>query len=95
MQPLELSAVDLVAALRQGDITAVQCTAAFLDRIEATNGTINAFLTIDRDGALERAADIDARRSAGKPLATSARLPLSKQTATGHPVASWQLAAVA
>ena len=77
MQPLELSAVDLVAALRQGDLTAVQCTAAFLDRIEATNGTINAFLRIDRDGALERAADIDARRSAGKPLGALAGLPVA------------------
>ena len=77
MQPLEMSAVDLVAALRQGDITAVQCTTAFLDRIEATNDTINAFLTVDREGALMRAADIDARRKAGKPLGALAGLPVA------------------
>ena len=77
MQPLEMSAVDLVAALRQGDITAVQCTTVFLDRIEATNGTINAFLTVDREGALVRAADIDARRKAGKPLGAMAGLPVA------------------
>ena len=77
MQPLEMSAVDLVAALRQGDITAVQCTTVFLDRIEATNGTINAFLTVDREGALARAADIDARRKAGKPLGALAGLPVA------------------
>ena len=77
MQPLEMSAVDLVAALRQGDITAVQCTTVFLDRIEATNGTINAFLTVDREGALVRAADIDARRKAGKPLGALAGLPVA------------------
>ena len=77
MQPLEMSAVDLVAALRQGDITAVQCTTVFLDRIEATNGTINAFLTVDRAGALTRAADIDARRKAGKPLGALAGLPVA------------------
>ena len=77
MQPLEMSAVDLVAALRQGDITAVECTTAFLDRIEATNGTINAFLAVDRAGALARAADIDARRKAGKPLGALAGLPVA------------------
>ena len=77
MQPLEMSAVDLVAALRQGDITAVECATAFLDRIEATNGTINAFLAVDRAGALARAADIDARRKAGKPLGSLAGLPVA------------------
>jgi aspartyl-tRNA(Asn)/glutamyl-tRNA(Gln) amidotransferase subunit A len=77
MQPTELSAVDLVTALRQGDITAVQCATAFLDRIEATNGTINAFLAVDRAGALARAADIDARRKAGKPLGALAGLPVA------------------
>jgi aspartyl-tRNA(Asn)/glutamyl-tRNA(Gln) amidotransferase subunit A len=77
MQPIEMSAVDLVAALRQGDITAVDCTTAFLDRIEATNGSINAFLTVDRAGALARAADIDARRKAGKPLGALAGLPVA------------------
>ena len=77
MQPLELPAVDLVAALRQGDVTAVQCATAFLDRIEATNGSINAFLTVDRAGALARAADIDARRRAGRPVGPLAGLPVA------------------
>jgi len=77
MQPLELSAVDLVAALRQGDISAVECATAFLDRIEATNGSINAFLAVDREGALARAADIDARRKAGKPIGSLAGLPVA------------------
>ncbi|MEI6255227.1 MAG: Asp-tRNA(Asn)/Glu-tRNA(Gln) amidotransferase subunit GatA [Planctomycetota bacterium] len=77
MQPLELSAVDLVAALRQGDISAVQCATVFLDRIAATNGAINAFLAVDREGSLQRAADIDARRKAGKPLGALAGLPIA------------------
>jgi len=77
MQPLEMSAVDLVASLRQGDITAVECATVFLDRIEATNGSINAFLAVDREGALARAADIDARRKAGKPVGPLAGLPVA------------------
>jgi aspartyl-tRNA(Asn)/glutamyl-tRNA(Gln) amidotransferase subunit A len=72
-----MSAVDLVAALRQGDITAVECATVFLDRIESTNGSINAFLAVDRPGALARATDIDARRKAGKPLGALAGLPVA------------------
>ena len=49
MQPLELSAVDLVAAIRRGDLSAVACTEAFLARIDAVDGRINAFLAVGRE----------------------------------------------
>ncbi|MFM7108485.1 MAG: Asp-tRNA(Asn)/Glu-tRNA(Gln) amidotransferase subunit GatA [Planctomycetaceae bacterium] len=81
MNPLQLSAVDLVAAVRRGDVSAVACTEKFLDRIEATNGTLNAFLAVDRAGALARAADIDARRKAGRPLGPLAGLPVGVKDA--------------
>jgi aspartyl-tRNA(Asn)/glutamyl-tRNA(Gln) amidotransferase subunit A len=77
MQPLELSAVDLVAAVRRGDITARACAEAFLDRIERVDGRVNAFLKVDRDGALAKAADVDSRRSAGKPIGPLAGLPVA------------------
>ena len=77
MQPLELSATDLVTAVRQGDVTAVQCTEAFLRRIEAVDGAVNAFLKVDREGALLRAAEIDARRKAGGALGPLAGLPVA------------------
>ena len=81
MQPLQLSATDLVAAVHRGDVTAVECVEAFLARTAAANGTLNAFLTIDRDGALARAAEIDARRKAGKPLGPLAGLPIGVKDA--------------
>jgi aspartyl-tRNA(Asn)/glutamyl-tRNA(Gln) amidotransferase subunit A len=81
MQPLELSAVDLVAAIRRGDVSAVQVAEAFLARIEKTNGPINAFLHVDREAALARAADVDARRKAGKPLGALAGLPVAVKDA--------------
>ncbi len=81
MQPLQLSATDLVAAVHRGDLTAVECTEAFLARTEAANATLNAFLKIDREGALARAADIDARRKAGKPLGALAGLPVGVKDA--------------
>ena len=77
MQPAELSAIDLVNAVRQGDLSAVQCTEAFLGRIEALDGAINAFLKVDREGALRTAAGIDERRKAGKPIGALAGLPVA------------------
>jgi aspartyl-tRNA(Asn)/glutamyl-tRNA(Gln) amidotransferase subunit A len=81
MQPLELSAIDLVAAVRQGDISAVKCTEAFLGRIEKVDGAVHAFLHVDREAALARAADIDARRKAGQPLGPLAGLPVAVKDA--------------
>ena len=81
MQPLELTAVDLVTAIRQGDISAVQVAEAFLNRIARADGAINAFLHVNRDAALTQAADIDARRKAGKPLGPLAGLPVAVKDA--------------
>lgn len=81
MQPLELSAVDLVTAIRQGEVSAVQVAEAFLGRIAKVDGSINAFLHVDREAALARAADIDARRKAGKPLGALAGLPVAVKDA--------------
>ena len=81
MQHHELSAVDLVAAIRRGDVSAVQVTEKFLDRIAALNGTTNAFLHVDRDSALARAAEIDVRRKAGASLGPLAGLPVAVKDA--------------
>ena len=81
MHPLARSATDLVAAVRSGDLTAVACTEAFLDRIEALDGRINAFLAVDRQRALDQAATIDARRKAGQPLGALAGLPVAVKDA--------------
>jgi len=81
MQPLELSAVDLITAIRRGEVSAVQVAEAFLDRVARLDGSINAFLHVNRDAALARAADIDARRKAGKPLGALAGLPVAVKDA--------------
>ena len=81
MQPADLSAIDLVAAVRQGDLSAVQCTEAFLNRIQYCNGAINAFLNVDRAGALACAESIDVRRRSGQPLGPLAGLPVAVKDA--------------
>ena len=81
MQLLERSAIDLVAAVKRGDLSAVQCTEVYLARIEEFNPHVNAFLAVDRERALEQAAEIDARRAAGKPLGLLAGLPVAVKDA--------------
>lgn len=71
------SAAELAIALQKGETSAVECATAFLDRIEATNSTVNAFLTVDRDGALATAEAVDAARASGKPLGPLAGLPVA------------------
>lgn len=62
---IEASLKDLAAALRAGTLSSVELTTLFLDRIDALNPTLNAFITVDRDGALTAARAADARIAAG------------------------------
>jgi aspartyl-tRNA(Asn)/glutamyl-tRNA(Gln) amidotransferase subunit A len=50
--------------------SAVELTEALLDRIAATEPQIQAFLTVDRDGALAQAAAADQRLGAGEAAAS-------------------------
>lgn len=54
-----LSATELAARIRTNDVTATAAVEAHLERIDARNDEINAFVTVCRDGALEEAADAD------------------------------------
>ncbi len=47
--------------LKKKEFTAFELTKAFLDRIEKEDDQINAFLTVDREGALEQAKQADKR----------------------------------
>ena len=63
---------DLAGLVRRGERTAVASVAAALDAAEASQPGLNAFTTIDRDGAMGRARAIDERVDSGggrKPLA--------------------------
>jgi aspartyl-tRNA(Asn)/glutamyl-tRNA(Gln) amidotransferase subunit A len=61
-----LSAVDLGAAIARGEASAVDVARAHLDRIDAVDASVHAFLHVDRDGALAAAAETDERRSRGE-----------------------------
>ena len=50
---------DITGAIRAGRASAVEVCRAALDRIEQTDPRINAFLTVTRESALARAAELD------------------------------------
>ena len=63
---LRSTAATLADELVAGTVTSVELTEAHLDRIDAVDGAVHAFLHVDREGALAQAADSDARRSRGE-----------------------------
>ena len=62
---IESSLTELAAALRSKQISSVELTTASLARIEALNTRLNAFVTVDTEGALAAARAADERLAAG------------------------------
>ena len=72
-----LTAAQIAANIASGDVSAVEVTRAHLDRIEAVDGDVHAFLVVDRDGALAAAEAIDDDKTNGAPLSPLAGVPLA------------------
>ena len=62
----ETTLADLRDRVGRGEITARAAAESALDPAEKLNETLNAFLEINREGALKRADEIDARITAGE-----------------------------
>jgi len=71
------NASELVSMLQAGEVTSVEVTQAFLDRIAEVNGLVNSFLHVSAESALATAADVDRRRAAGESLHPLAGLPIA------------------
>ncbi len=63
-----LSATDLVAGYRSGDLSPVDATEAALAQIDAHDDAVNAFCLVDHDRALDAARASEERWQAGEPL---------------------------
>ncbi len=69
MASIDVTQLTITAAagmLDAGEITSVQLTEAFLQRIAATDEAVGAFLTVCGERALAEAAAADARRASGE-----------------------------
>ncbi|MFP6644301.1 MAG: Asp-tRNA(Asn)/Glu-tRNA(Gln) amidotransferase subunit GatA [Candidatus Latescibacterota bacterium] len=73
----ELTAHEALDGLVAGDLTSVELTRSVLDRIDATEPQINAYISVDADGALDAAARVDRQRQAGEDPGPLAGIPLA------------------
>lgn len=71
----DLTAIDAIAAMRNGDLSATEYAAALLARCEA-QGKLNAFITLDPEKVLEAARAADALRASGADLGPLHGLPV-------------------
>jgi aspartyl-tRNA(Asn)/glutamyl-tRNA(Gln) amidotransferase subunit A len=76
----DLTTTDVAAlaeALSAKEVSSAELTSAYLDRIEAEDGELGAYLHVDRDAALRQAEEIDAARAAGTDLGPLAGIPVA------------------
>ena len=62
---IEKTVAELYSALNSGEISSVELTQAYLDRINRYNETLNAFITVSDESALSKAKQADALRAKG------------------------------
>jgi aspartyl-tRNA(Asn)/glutamyl-tRNA(Gln) amidotransferase subunit A len=74
---VRLTAAQLAGVIASGEASAVDVTAAHLDRIAAVDAKVHAFLHVDADGALAAARAVDAKRASGEVLGPLAGVPLA------------------
>ena len=77
MSLVNQSASELLHLLQAGDVSATDLAKVYLDRIDAEDTRIGAFLSVDHERALATAEDVDRRRQAGQPLGKLAGLPVA------------------
>ncbi|MCL3883108.1 amidase [Marivita sp. GX14005] len=75
-------AVTLAEHLRSGALSSEQLVTASLARIEALDGTLRAFITVDADAALDAARAADAHRRSGGELLALHGMPVAIKDVT-------------
>ena len=74
--PIFKSATELSQDLQAGTISSTEITQAMIDRIDAVDGQVHAFLHIDKEDALAQAKASDERRANGESLSPLDGVPV-------------------
>jgi aspartyl-tRNA(Asn)/glutamyl-tRNA(Gln) amidotransferase subunit A len=74
---IRLSAADLADKIHKREVSAVEVAQAHLDRIEAVDGAVHAFLHVNAEGALAAAAKVDEQIAVGEVASPLAGVPLA------------------
>lgn len=71
------SATEILRLQASGEASAVEITRESLDRIHASQNTINSYTFINEEGAIHAAQTVDEKRKLGKPLGRLAGVPVA------------------
>ena len=71
------TAHDLSAQMSAGQVSSLEVTEAVLSAIEAGDGEINAYISVETESAREQARAVDARRAAGEELGALGGIPVA------------------
>ena len=77
MELLSLSAASLGTAIKEGKTTALEAMQAVLDKIDRTEEQYNCYVTVDREGALRRAAEVQKKIETGELTGPLAGVPVA------------------
>lgn len=77
VKPYLLTAREVVAAVRSGDLTAEECVHSFLERTNKVEEDLHAFITLKADLALKRAREIDRKVRTGEALGRLVGVPVA------------------
>jgi len=66
MKPYELTIAQAMENMAAGELTAVELTKSCLDRVEEIDSELQAFISVDSEGAINQALEADKKRSKGK-----------------------------
>ena len=77
MDILSYTAVELSRAIKEGKTTAIEATEAVLAQIEKTESNYHCYVTIEKEKALQKAAQIQQKIEAGEWTGPLAGVPLA------------------
>ncbi|BDI21947.1 Asp-tRNA(Asn)/Glu-tRNA(Gln) amidotransferase subunit GatA [Herbiconiux sp. L3-i23] len=72
-----LTAAQLAAKLTAGELSSVEATKAHLDRIDAVDGELHAYLHVAGEAALKRASEVDQLRADGHDVGPLGGVPVA------------------
>lgn len=77
MNILELTAVELAAKIKAGEVTAVQATEAVFAQIAEKEASLNCYVTVDKEGALKAATEVQKKIETGELTGPLAGVPVA------------------
>lgn len=77
MSILDMTAVELAAAIKNKEVTVEEATLAVLDQIEKKESVYHCYVTVDKEGALKKAQEVQAKIDSGELTGPLAGVPVA------------------